>query len=37
MLLGAIILIAVLYRLDHIIPVHPGDHPGLWGADSHKP
>jgi uncharacterized membrane protein len=37
MLLGTIIMIAVLYFLDHTIPVPSGNHPDLWGADSHEP
>jgi uncharacterized membrane protein len=37
MLLGTIILIVVLYRLDYNIPVPPGNHPDLWGAGSHEP
>ncbi|MGO9620012.1 MAG: DUF599 domain-containing protein [Desulfobaccales bacterium] len=37
MLLGTIILIVVLYRLDYHIPVPPGKHPDFWGADHHDP
>ena len=37
MLLGTLILIAVLYRLDYHIPVLRENHPDLGGADSHQP
>jgi len=37
MLLGTIILIAFLSRLDHNIPPPPGTQPDLGGADSHQP
>ncbi len=37
MLLGTIILIVVLYRLDYTIAAPSGDHPDSWGAPSHQP
>jgi uncharacterized membrane protein len=37
MLLGTIVLIVVLFRLDYTMPLPSGDHPDSWEAPSRQP